>query len=376
MQKLPHPSGRRPVILIAGGGVAAVETVLALRALAGDRVDLRLVSASPWFTYRPLAVEEAFGRGPAPKFSLKNICEEHAVELHQGAVVQVAPEHGHVFTHDGATLNYDALVIAVGAERHSWLHEAATLYGPGCTDRIAGYLRRAQGGDVRSVGCVVPPNTTWSLPLYEVALLTRMWARRHDIDLTVKIFTPEACPLEVFGGQASEAVSEVLAQHDVEVHLNSELSASDAAAVDADGLVTLARLTGPAIRGLAADDDGFIRVDHTGRVAGEENIYAAGDGTTAPIKQGGLAAQQADTVAEGLAARAGATFTRSPLQGTLRAVLLTGEEPLYLRADVDVGGASSRAARHPLWWPPDKVAATYLSDYLYERGSLDDPVNA
>jgi len=51
MQKLPHPSGRRPVILIAGGGVAAVETVLALRALAGDRVDLRLVSASPWFTY-------------------------------------------------------------------------------------------------------------------------------------------------------------------------------------------------------------------------------------------------------------------------------------------------------------------------------------
>jgi sulfide:quinone oxidoreductase len=375
MTPLPHPDGRRPVILIAGGGVAAVETLLALHALAGDRVELRLVSASPWFTYRPLAVEEAFGRGPAPKFSLKEICDEHAVELHDGTVVQVAPEHGHVFTHDGAIFSYDALVIAVGAQRHAWLHEAATLYGPGCTDRIAGYLREARSGEIGSIGCVVPANTSWSLPLYELALLTRMWARRQNVDLAVKLMTPEARPLEVFGGQASDAVGELLDQEGVELHLGAEVALESAATIDADRLITLPRLTGPAIRGLATDDEGFVRVDQSGRMAGQENIYAAGDGTTAPIKQGGLASQQADTVAEHLAARLGAISHHAPVQGTLRAVLLTGEEPLYLRADVDLGGGSSRAARHPLWWPPAKVAASYLSDYLYERGPVGDPAN-
>ena len=43
-------------VLIAGGGVAALETVLALRALAGDRVKLELLAPDEEFVERPLAV--------------------------------------------------------------------------------------------------------------------------------------------------------------------------------------------------------------------------------------------------------------------------------------------------------------------------------
>jgi sulfide:quinone oxidoreductase len=51
----------KPVrVLIAGGGVAALEATLALRALADERVAITLVAPESDFVYRPLAVAEPF----------------------------------------------------------------------------------------------------------------------------------------------------------------------------------------------------------------------------------------------------------------------------------------------------------------------------
>ena len=57
------PNGLR--VLIVGGGVAGLETMLALRAIAEERVDIELVAPEPQFWYRPLAVAEPFAAGPA-----------------------------------------------------------------------------------------------------------------------------------------------------------------------------------------------------------------------------------------------------------------------------------------------------------------------
>ncbi len=62
------PSKRK--VTIVGGGVAALEALLALRSLAGDLVDLEIVAATPEFVYRPLAVAEPFGLGTAHRFDL------------------------------------------------------------------------------------------------------------------------------------------------------------------------------------------------------------------------------------------------------------------------------------------------------------------
>jgi hypothetical protein len=59
-------------VLIAGGGVAGLEALLALRALAGDLVDLELLAPEPAFWYRPLAVAEPFDAGRSPSTSSRS----------------------------------------------------------------------------------------------------------------------------------------------------------------------------------------------------------------------------------------------------------------------------------------------------------------
>jgi sulfide:quinone oxidoreductase len=159
------------------------------------------------------------------------------------------------------------------------------------------------------------------------------------------------------------------------------LTLAGGAELCSDRVITLPSLEGPRLPGLPQDRDGFIPVDGFGRVSGLEDVYAAGDVTAFPLKQGGLAAQQADAVAGTIAARAGAAHAPSPFRPVLRGLLLTGGAPLYLRAEpqrlpreatVAIEAQPTRrpvrdasaAAGQALWWPPGKIAGRYLAPYL------------
>jgi len=132
-----------------------------------------------------------------------------------------------------------------------------------------------------------------------------------------------------------------------------------------DRVVALARLQGQQIAGVPADAEGFIGTDRSGRVYELADVYAAGDITRFPVKQGGIAAQQADAVAEAIAAKAGADVTPEPREPVLYGLLLTGKAPLYLRAELGAGhGDSSVVASEPLWWPAAKIAGRYLAPFL------------
>ena len=99
--------------------------------------------------------------------------------------------------------------------------------------------------------------------------------------------------------------------------------------------------------------------------AGLDGVFAAGDATSFPVKQGGLAAQQADAVAETIAASVGVDIDPQPFRPILRGVLLTGGPPRYLRADISGrAGDDSTISGEALWWPPDKLAGRYLAPYL------------
>jgi sulfide:quinone oxidoreductase len=137
----------------------------------------------------------------------------------------------------------------------------------------------------------------------------------------------------------------------------------------ADRAIALPRLVGPALAGVPQDADGFIPVDRHCRVEGLSRVFAAGDVTDFPLKQGGLAAQQADAAVEALAADLGLHVEPQPFAPTLRGILLTGEQPHYLRARVgEDGQLTSETAAEPLWWPPGKIAARLLAPHLAERG--------
>src|SRR4051794_21816668 len=101
-------------VVVAGGGVAGLETVMALRALAGGRVHSTLVTPERDFVYRPLSVAEPFGAGEARRYPLEGIAHEFGVELLRDQLERVEPDSHRVFTSSGEELEYDALVLATG----------------------------------------------------------------------------------------------------------------------------------------------------------------------------------------------------------------------------------------------------------------------
>src|SRR5689334_19053804 len=94
-------------VLIAGGGVSGLETLLALEDLAGDRVALTLVAPQRDFIYKPLLVEEPFDLGPAERHELEPLTAEKGANYLPGAIRAVRPEDHLAELADGSTLEYD-----------------------------------------------------------------------------------------------------------------------------------------------------------------------------------------------------------------------------------------------------------------------------
>jgi sulfide:quinone oxidoreductase len=361
-------------VTIVGGGVAALEAMIALRRVAEERVRIELITPTPEWSYRPMAVAEPFGLGEAKRYDLVRIARDHGAAMHLAGVQAVRPEAQQLLTWDGRTLDYELLLLAIGAQPTTALPGSVTVRGPGYTGRFRTLLRQLEERRIRRVAFAVPAGASWPLPLYELALMTAAHvARRALRRVELSLVTPEEEPLELFGPAAAKAVRELLADRRVTLRTGrypaevreGELLITPAGSVAADRVVSLPRLRGPFLPGLPHDPDGFIPTDLHSLVAGQRDVYAAGDATTAPVKQGGVATQQADAAAEAIAARAGADVDPRPFRPILRGMLLTGAGARYLRADVSgAAGDSSSASDQALWWPPSKIAGYWLAPYL------------
>jgi sulfide:quinone oxidoreductase len=367
-------------VLIAGGGVAALEAALALQALAKGCVAVELVAPEPAFWYRPLAVAEPFGLAEVKHFGLPELAAAAGAVFTLGALASVDAGRRIAQTSAGMPIPFDMLVIATGARPESALPGAVTFRGPADGQKIDGLLAEVASGEVRRVVFAVPAGAVWSLPAYELALLTAHWAESHGVSARIVIATPEERPLAIFGPEVSEAVRDVLAQRGVGILTSVyPLAARDRSllllgesAVDADRVVAVPRLRAQAIAGVPQDPDGFVQVDEHGRVAGLSNVYAAGDVTTFPVKQGGIAAQQADAVAEAIAEAAGADRVARPFRPVLEAVLLSGDGPRFIRHELS-RGADSTVSEEPLWSPPAKIVGKYLAPFLERNRSAPMP---
>lgn len=361
-------------VLIAGGGVAAVEAALALRALAGERVSVELLAPEPHFWYRPLAVAEPFSSGEMRRFELSKLAADAGATLSLGKLVSVDAARHVAFTSPGGAVPYSMLLIACGALPKSAVHGAMMFRGPADISKIEQLLAEIEAGEVRRVAFAVPAGAVWSVPAYELALMTAAWLdTRRIVGAELALVTPEVEPLHVFGREASVAVRSLLDERGIAVHTRAypaevregELLLLAGGIVVADRVVALPRLQGPRIGGIPQTFEGFISVDPHGRVTGVPDVYAAGDITTFPVKQGGIAAQQAVAAAEAIAAATGVELAPSPFQPVLRGLLLTGTGPRYLRSElVGGGGETSEASAEPLWWPPTKIVGRYLTPFL------------
>jgi len=360
-------------VLIAGGGVAGVECLLGLHELVADRVAITLLSERCELIEGAVALGEPFGGARAQHVDLAQLATETGASFVRGTWAGVDADGRTITTLEGASLPYDVLVMAVGAApRLPWGHAVALDV---TTPKMLQRLRR-EAAAVRRLVIALPPGPHWPLPGYELAL---MLARDECLgDLAIDLVTPERTPLQVFGPVVAEAVTAQLEQAGVRVHAGHRmtLSAGDPLAVrlkpsgevfDAGLVVAVPELLPHTLRGLPIDDRGFLPVDAHGRVSGAPDIYAAGDCAAFPIKQGGLAAQQAEAVALHVAARAGAAVQADTTRVVLRARMLTGGDDLWLRRDLLDSGDRGEVASHALWWPPGKIAGRWLSPYLEAR---------
>jgi sulfide:quinone oxidoreductase len=361
-------------VLVAGGGVVGLEMLLALRDLAGERVRTTLLTPEEEFVYRAMAVAEPFARGRAERHRLDAIARDLGADLIAGRLAEVDADARQAVLDDDRRLDYDALVIGVGAASEPALPHVLTWTPESDAEVYGGLLRDLDEGYTKRVAFVVPVGSAWPLPAYELALMTAWQARgmgHNDVQIT--IYTPEQAPLDIFGAAASTAVRDDLDEAGVAVQTGAVVTATDGRlrvepggrALDAQRIVGLPRAVGPALPGVANDERGFVVCDAHGQVEGTDTVWAAGDATTFPVKQGGVAAQQADAAAEAIAARAGADVDPQPFRPVLRGVLLTGRRQRWMRGPDDTDEGT--AARHALFWPPTKIAGRYLAPYLMAR---------
>jgi sulfide:quinone oxidoreductase len=362
-----------PRIVIAGGGVAALEACLALRdRLTAADLDITLLTPAERFDYRPLSVLEPFGGVSRWSISLATFAADQGITVIHDALTAVGPHARVAVTGAGDEVPYDLLLLATGGHAADALPGALTFRGAAQGETIRALLE----SQPHSIAFVAPPGATWPLPIYELALLSAAELRRRGAATEVRIVTPEVTPLALFGRRASEFAAKLLSRRGVDVVSSARAFAvragrielSDGRRIAAEHVVALPRLLGRRIEGVPRDDEDFVPIDDHARVEGMEHVYAAGDMANFPVKHGGLAAQQADAAADAMLAELGLPIAPRPFDPVIQGVLFTDHEPAYLQARLTQdAGPPSDPRPYSLWWPPSKIAGRHLSPYLTIR---------
>jgi sulfide:quinone oxidoreductase len=364
----------RPRVVVAGGGVAGLEACLALRSFLGDeQLRIDLLCAEPRFEYRPLAVLEPFGGAPTWSMELDAFAADQGAQPVHDALRAIDPDRRLAIPAHTRPIPYDALLVCIGARPVRAIPGAITFRGARDADAVRAALAAVGPGERTTIAFAAPLGAFWTLPLYELAILTAARLHTRTRRARIVLATPERAPLDAFGAQASAVVRQLLDVHGIEFRGGvrpvaadaGELELDDGERIRTDAVIALAGVRGRHIDGLPHDADGFVVVDEHGRVAGLDGVYAAGDMTSFPLKQGGLAAQQADAAAEAILAGLGVPLVPRPFEGILRGVLYTDREPAYLRAPT--GTTAPAPQTYSMWWPPSKIAGRHLAPYLTVR---------
>ena len=208
-------------VVVAGGGVAAVETVLALRALAGGRVTIDLVAPGHELVHRPLAVLEPFDGAEPQRLPFARLEATHGVHHRRDLLVGVDVAARRALLAGGGELPYDVLVVATGARPIPWLPSALTFTGSADVPAFREVLDALEHARASHVLFAAPPHVAWSLPLYELALLTTAWIADHGvIGAELTLATPQHEPLPLFGPSAARVVRDLFSNRGI--HLLTE----------------------------------------------------------------------------------------------------------------------------------------------------------
>jgi sulfide:quinone oxidoreductase len=195
--------------------------MMALHALAGERVSITLLAPEREFRYRPMAVAEPFTIAHARHVDVAAIAADFGADLVRGSLATVEPADRRLATRAGDRIGYDALVIACGTQLRPAFDGAITIDDRSLGGTLRGLVQDVEDGYIREIAFVAPAQAFWPLPLYELALLTARRAYDMNIDVDISIVSPESAPLALFGAGISNELSRLLRSAQVTFHGSS-----------------------------------------------------------------------------------------------------------------------------------------------------------
>lgn len=358
-------------VLILGGGFGGVVAAERLAEQLGDEHQITLVSRSRQFTFYPALVRLAFGKSEAAdvSFDLRRTMLNRRINFIEAEVAYIDPfertitiAHGQV----EGKIPYDYLVFALGrrlaTERilgfyehaHHLLNvDKAISFGKAVNNLHTG---RAVFG--QCLGARLP------VPVYEsaFALARRLEENGERERVKITVVSPTTLDTEIGDITAAAAIKNALDANKIEFRPNLRIESltQDSAITNSGEKINFNLLMlVPPFRGSSAasylgitNEESYIHVDLTMRVAGHERIYAVGDCTNFDgPKMGHMAVRQAEVAAANLAAEIAGFAPVSRYRHEMRFVIdEIGPNSLYLRKDLSTDEAATiRQGRFWSW---------------------------
>jgi len=309
-------------VLILGGGFGGVVAAERLAEQLGDEHQITLVSRSRQFVFYPALVRLAFGKvEPADvSFDLRQTMLNRRINFIEAEVAHIDPFERNVIIAHGQVegkLPYDYLVFALGrrlaTERIMGFYEHA--YHLLNVDKAISFgkaVKQLHEGKAVFGQC---SGARLPVPVYEsaFALARKLHEKGERERVRITVVSPTTLDLELRDVNAAAAIKKALDAHQIEFLPNLQIESlmQDSAitrtgeSIDFNLLMLV-----PPFRGSSAasylgitNEEGYINVDSTMRVAGAERIYAVGDCTNFDgPKMGHMAVRQAEVAAANLAA--------------------------------------------------------------------------
>ncbi len=373
-------------VLIAGAGYGGLETALALEDALAERVEITLLTATVDLTYRPLSSGAPFVREPARTIDIHRLAAERGMRVVLDELVTVQDDECRVLTHDGELIDFDALVIAVGAHERGSAPPLITWGQEPDQGQLGALLDELAAGTVRSVAVTIPAGAGWPLAGYEAALILA-WTASHlaPTPVSVIVITAEERPASGLGRQAADWVSRTLADAGVEVSSSSvthsftaEQDTPDrggghtvrvtlgdpAREITVDRVLCVPESFGPEVSGLPSAPHGFLPVGVDGRVTGSDRVWALGDAVQGSLKHSIITAAEADAVASSIIATLALGEPSGAPLPALHGILV--DAPGQRWWDANRGHLhDEQMASGCLWWPPEEALGAHLARWAH-----------
>jgi sulfide:quinone oxidoreductase len=384
-------------VLVAGGGYGGLETALALKDALAERVEITLLTPTVDLTYRPLSSGAPFVREPAHTIDVHRLADERGLRVVLDELVTVQDDECRVLTHDGELIDFDALVIAVGAHERGSAPPLISWGQEPDQGKLGALLDELAAGTVKSVAVTIPAGAGWPLAGYEAALIVAWTASQlAPTPVSVTLITAEERPAGGLGPQAADWVSRTLADAGVEVlgsrvvhNFTAEQDTHDRGGghtvrvtlgdpvheITVDRVLCVPESFGPDVSGLPSAPHGFLPTGVDGRVVDSDRVWALGDAAHRALKHS-ITAAEADSVASSIIATLGLGEPSGAPLPALHGILVDVPEQRWWDANSE-HLHDEQMATGCLWSPPEEALGAHLARWAHahdQRRPCGDPL--